>query len=94
MTLMIIINRIMEQVERVSWRFCGHKFSRSQVVYFSQILILYMIIITCIVNLSIKNGDSNLWTALLSSSIGYILPSPKLKNIKRGEIISSENSSA
>ena len=75
----------MEELRPNSWRFCGHPFKQSQVVYFSQIIILYIIIITCIINLSINNGNSNLWTALLSSSIGYILPSPKIKNNKKIE---------
>ena len=61
---------MMEELRRDSWRFCGHKVRQTQVMYFSQIFILYLIIITCIINLSIGNGDSNLWTALLSSSIG------------------------
>ena len=69
----------MEKVRPDNWKVCGHIMSKSQVVYFSQIVLLYTIIITCIINLSLKNGDSNLWTALLSSSIGYILPAPKIK---------------
>ena len=75
----------METVRRDNWKVCGYIMSKSQVVYFSQIILIYIIIITCIINLSLKNGDSNLWTALLSSCIGYILPSPKLKNEKKTE---------
>jgi len=71
------------------WKFCGYGLNRSQVVYFSQIIVIYIMIITCIVNLSIKNGDSNLWTALLSSCLGYILPAPKIKQKKRNGDIDS-----
>lgn len=76
----------MEVIRSDSWKLCGYGINQSQVVYFSQIIILYIIILTCIVNLSLKNGDSNLWTALLSSSIGLILPSPKIKNKKTDHI--------
>lgn len=72
----------MEAIGHDSWKLCGYGINQSQVVYFSQIIILYVIIITCILNLSLKNGDSNLWTALLSSSIGLILPNPRIKSKK------------
>lgn len=75
----------MDVIRHDSWKFCGYGLDKAQVVYFSQIIIIYIIIITCILNLSLKNGDSNLWTALLSSCIGYILPSPKLKETKKLE---------
>jgi len=68
--------------EKDYWKCCGIEMQRGQVVYFSQIFLIYIIILTCIVNLSLGNGDSNLWTALLSSCIGYILPSPKIKITK------------
>ena len=32
-----------------------------------------------IYNLTTGHGDSNLWTALLSSSLGYLLPNPTLR---------------
>ena len=51
-------------------------------VYISQIIILYIVIITCIINLSYNNnnGKSELWVSLLSYSLGCLLPSPKIKN--------------
>ena len=80
-TIQSELEEMMEETRRgtESWKLCGYGMNQSQVVYFSQIIILYIMIITCILNLSLKNGDSNLWTALLSSAIGYILPAPKLK---------------
>ena len=61
------------------WRLFGTNVTRSEVVYISQVILIYIIVITCIVNLTIKVGDSNLWTALLSSCLGYLLPNPTLK---------------
>jgi len=60
------------------WTLFGKKIPKNQAIFICQVLILYIIIITCIVNLSIGNGDSNLWTALLSSSLGIMLPAPTL----------------
>ena len=47
---------------------------KAEIVYFSQMLIVYVIIITSITNLSLQNGSTELWISLLSSCIGYALP--------------------
>lgn len=60
------------------WNIFGSRVTRSAVVFFVQIFILYIAIITCFVNLTIGNGKSELWIALLSLSLGSILPSPKV----------------
>ena len=52
--------------------------SLSEIVYFCQIINVYAIIITSIINLLLQNGSSELWISLLSSCIGYAFPSPKL----------------
>ena len=65
--------------EQVEWKIFGRRMPKSEAVFFSQTIVIYIVILTCIVNLSCDNGSSSLWTALLSSSIGYILPNPSLK---------------
>ena len=62
-----------------SWVFLGEKLPRSEIVYFTQITLLFIIIVTAIANLSIKSGQEELWITLLCTSIGYILPSPDIK---------------
>ena len=61
------------------WNFCGQGVPKSEIVFFCQVIILYSVILTSIYNLTKGNGDSNLWTALLSSSLGYLLPHPTIK---------------
>ena len=65
-----------------SWWVCGNELPRDEIVFFAQVIISYIVIVTCIVNLSLQNGDSNLWTALLSCTLGYLLPSPSLQTDK------------
>lgn len=65
-----------------SWRAFGYKFPRSEAVFVTQTLILYIVIITSLVNLTVGNEPNTLWTALLSSCLGYMLPNP---NIKKGQ---------
>lgn len=60
--------------------FPGKRLPRNCVVFFSQVTLIFIICITSIVNLSLGNGEDRLWITLLSSSIGYLLPSPKLSN--------------
>ena len=61
------------------WQLCGRGVPKSEIVFFCQVIILYTVILTSIYNLTKENGDSNLWTALLSSSLGYLLPHPTIK---------------
>ena len=54
-----------------------------KIVYSVQIVAIFIIIIFCLVNLTLKelSGDNEkLWVGLLGSSIGYLLPNPSLKN--------------
>jgi len=55
---------------------------KSALTYYSQILVIYAIIATAIVHLSLQSPDKELWLVLLSSSLGYILPAPTLKSPK------------
>ena len=71
------------------WDMLGSKVPKTEVVYFSQIFILLIIILACILNLSVPSLRSaenaapiELWIILLSTCIGCILPTPKLKSSK------------
>ena len=59
-------------------------------LFFAQINVVYMIIITSLVQISLRSPDNALWLILLSSFIGYILPSPGLKFRKQTNPISSD----
>lgn len=66
------------------WSVCGSNVPKNQVTYWTQIVLVYGIVIASIVHLSLQSPDKELWLVLLSSSIGYILPSPGLKLRKLG----------
>ena len=61
------------------WHLFGNTFPRSEIVFFVQVILVYIVAIVSIVNLSIGRSGDKLWIALLSSSIGYLLPNPSLK---------------
>jgi len=60
-------------------RFCNRKFPRAEIVFLAQILLLYTVAITALVNLTLNTPHRELWIILLSSTLGYILPNPKIK---------------
>ncbi len=61
------------------WNVLGWHYPKSEIVFFVQIVLIYTVVITSIVNLTLYKDEGKLWTALLSSSLGYILPNPSLK---------------
>ena len=44
-----------------------------------QVVVLCTVIVVSIYYLTSGRGDSNMWTALLSSSLGYLFPNPSMK---------------
>jgi hypothetical protein len=67
-----------------NWQMFGSKVPREEIVYLCQIIGVYTIIITSIVNLSIGGRErTELWITLLSSAIGYLLPNPRLGQNER-----------
>ena len=69
-----------ENVSERSWKVLGKSVPKTEIQFITQVIIIYIVIITCIINLSLANGDSKLWTALLSSCLGYMLLNPSIKN--------------
>ena len=67
-----------EQTSRL-WRVFGRKLPCSEVVFVSQMLLIYIIVIVSLFNLSQGRGPDHLWIALLSSAIGYSLPNPVIE---------------
>ena len=61
------------------WHLFGTECPKEEIMFFCQVIILYTVIVVSIYNLTVGHSDSTLWTALLSSSLGYLLPNPSLK---------------
>ena len=60
------------------WHIFGTECPKEEIVFFCHVIILYTVIVVSY-NLTVGHGDSTLWTALLNSSLGYLLPNPSLK---------------
>ena len=67
--------------EKRSWRFCNSRLPRSEVVYFTQVSIivfLNVVSLTKLVFFHLDCEESTFWFSLLSYTVGYALPNPKL----------------
>ena len=67
-----------ESSNSTKWHFFGRSLPRSEIVFFVQVTLVFIVAIVSIVNITLRHPDSQLWIALLSSSVGYLLPSPNL----------------
>ncbi len=66
------------------WNLCGQDTTKAAVVYFSQVILIYIIVCAALVNLSIGSEHTVLWIALLSANAGILLPNPTLKKRRHG----------
>ena len=56
--------------------------------FFSQIIIISTVILAAIINLSLPDTrHTEIWIALLSTCIGFVVPGPRLKKYKNKKII-------
>ena len=56
----------------------GREFPRSEVVFFSQMIVILLVVLASVYNLTVGHDSATLWTALLSSCLGYVLPNPSI----------------
>ena len=61
------------------WHLFGTVCPREEIVCLCQVVVLYTVILISIYNLTTGHENSNLWTALLSSSLVYLLPNPTFR---------------
>ena len=66
--------------DRKSWKFFERTCNRSLLVFMCQFFVLILILACAIVRIkkSTTCEKTTVWVAVLSSTVGYILPSPKL----------------
>ena len=51
------------------------------ILFIAQVLAVYIVIAISLYNLTQTTDNRDLWISLLSSSIGYLLPSPMIKDV-------------
>lgn len=66
-----------------TWTLCRKKIPKNEIIYLSQVVLIYIVVCACIINLSISPNNHSLWASILSGALGYLLPSPSINNRKR-----------
>ena len=61
------------------WRLFGEKIPRAEIMYFAQLFMCVALIITCVVMQALHDPNREYWMVVLSSLVGYIMPSPQLQ---------------
>ena len=59
----------------------------SREAFYAQAALIYIIAIACIVNLSVGSDHSHVWVSLLSASLGFILPAPKVRGARKNTLV-------
>ena len=69
-----------ETHERKSWKFFGRTCNRSLLVFMCQFFVIVLILAFAIVRIMLSTTceETTVWVAILSSTVGYILPSAKV----------------
>mgnify|MGYP000456212932 CR=1 FL=1 len=71
-----------ENSESSLWMFCNSvTLPRSEVVFFTQAILIFLIVITCLLKLALDKPsceDMSFWVGILSAAVGYALPNPRL----------------
>ena len=63
-----------------TWCCSGSRVPKAEIVYLCQVLLILSIVLASSYNLSNQQGDRQLWVALLSNCMGYLLPNPSIKS--------------
>ena len=73
------------------WKFCGSKFPKEEIIYFCQVLMVYIVMITSIVNLCISDTNTCTWSSLVSGNFGNQLPNPPISKKKEIDVFSYDS---
>lgn len=78
------------QTSQPRWSFLGKRVPQAEIVFFCQVILVYIVAGIALSQLALQpdGSQTTLWTALLSSSLGYLLPAPHLKTKKNVAFLS------
>lgn len=63
----------------------GPVYPKSKLAFAVQSLVLVIVIVTCVANLSLGNGNERVWLVLLGTALGVVLPNPSVRSARMME---------
>ena len=77
-----------DRIEHERFPVMEHKIAESELALFIvQVALIFVVVCVSLLNLTNQWGNQNLWTVLLTSSLGYIMPNPRFKMPVRDKTI-------
>ena len=71
---------VLRQNSKGEWNVIENGASKTKVfVTLFQMFVILLVLVTCIVNISLKNGNTEMWVSFLGLAFGAVLPGPKAK---------------
>ena len=49
------------------------------ILFVVQVVLIFIVVCASLINLTLEIGNQNLWTVILTSCLGIIMPNPRLK---------------
>lgn len=65
-----------EDVLRNYWIFCGKYVPKQQIIFFSRMILIYVVVIVSILNIILSVEHQNVWVSTLSYCVGVITEAP------------------
>lgn len=65
--------------DKNKWQLCCSSIYKAEVVFMTQILFLFTILIFSIVQITLKATNLEIYFSLISSIIGILIPQPKME---------------
>ena len=61
------------------WVIGGEKVPKEEIVFFSQLSIIGIVVLVGLINLCLNNGTESYWAAMVATGLGSLLPAPTIK---------------
>lgn len=57
-------------------------FTPNNILFVTQVVCIFIVVCVSLLNLTLEIGNQHLWTMILTSSLAFLMPSPKFKTVE------------
>ena len=61
------------------WVLGSYNVPKEEIVFFSQLSIITLVVLVGLINLCLNNGTESYWAAMVATGLGALLPAPNIK---------------
>ncbi len=79
---------LLRQNDKGEWNVIDKNATKTKIfVTLFQMFVILLVLITCILNISLQNGNSEMWVSFLGLAFGAVLPGPKAKRLSSNSLL-------